>query len=693
MAEQVFLDAVKRATDGDLSLVDVMNAAAALGEAGKPDLAVQLYKVWSGLNPEHPQRFVVDFNRSALHTQLGDTPAAITALRAALAVNPDFMPAYINLGGLLERTGQLDEGMDQWRTAIGRLSSVTGQNVGYKTATLKQMARVLADAHRAGPAESALRELLSLDPHQRDVVEQFVAQRLNQCKWPIVTPWEGMPRDRLAGGLHPLSMAAYADDPLLQLAMGARYVRQMEQEKPAGLQFDRRHAPIDAKGRRLRIGYVSSDLRDHAVGYLMAELFEVHDRAKVEIFAYYCGRPSDHEALTIRTKAAVEHWVDIRELSDDEAARRIAADGIDILVDVNGHTRDARTGVFARRPAPVQVNWLGYPGTMGSPYHQYIVADPWIVPPEYELYYSESVLRLPCYQPNDRKRPAAGERPSRAEAGLPEDAFVFCCFNGMQKVTRYTFERWMEILRRTPHGVLWILESNPETFARLGEAAEKLGVSKDRLIVAPKRSNALHLARYPLADLFLDTLPYGAHTTASDSLWMGVPVLTLSGRSFASRVCGSLVRSAGIPDLVCERAEDYVERAVALAHDPAAIAGYKAALAANRDTCDLFAVDRLAVALEGLYAGMAEAHGRGATPQPQLDNLDAYIQVGLGHDHDAVEMTVVEDYHGLYRDALGQRHLKWPMRPDGRLWTAADVAAAEALPAPGAQQRRRAAGA
>lgn len=691
MAESLFLSAVQQATEGRLSLGDVINTTTQLTAAGQTGLSIQLYKIWESFNREHPQIYVAQFNRSVLHSQVGDGAGAIEALRAAITVNPGFMPAYINLGGQLERAGAAEEGLELWRDAVRRLGDVNGLNVGYKSALLKQIARVMGEAQRVEGAEAALRDSLALDPHQDDVLEQYVAQRLAQCKWPIIVPWDRVDRRTLMGGFHPLSMAAFTDDPLLQLGLASQYIARMSEKAPNGLESDRRHAPIDLEGRRLRVGYVSSDLRDHAVGYLMAELFEVHDRSKVEVFAYYCGRPSDHEALTIRTKAAVEHWVDIRELSDDEAARRIAADRIDILVDVNGHTRDARTGVFARRPAPVQVNWLGYPGSMGSPYHHYIVGDDWIIPPEFELYYSEKVLRLPCYQPNDRKRVAAA-RPTRAQAGLPENAFVFCCFNGTQKITRFTFERWMEILRRTPHSVLWLLEGASDTYQRLCQVAETFGVSRDRLIVAPKRPNPDHLARYPLADLFLDTTPYGAHTTASDALWMGVPVLTLSGRCFASRVCGSLTRAAGLPELVCERAEDYVERAVALANDPAAIAEYKARLEANRGSCDLFDVDKLTTRLEGLYFEMAEAHARGATPQPSLDNLDSYFAVGLTQDHDAVEVLALEDYHGWYRSGLEARHLSRPLRPDGRLWTQADLAAAE-RPAAGldADRRRRSA--
>ena len=355
---------------------------------------------------------------------------------------------------------------------------------------------------------------------------------------------------------------------------------------------------------------------------------------------------------------------------------KIVSDGIDILVDVNGHTRDARTGVFARRPAPVQVNWLGYPGTMSTPYHHYIIADECHSRPEAELYYSEKVVRLPCYQANDRKRSVA-PRPSRAEVGLPDGAIVFCCFNGTHKITRFTFARWLDILNRVPDSVLWLLETSDETKNRLAEIAERAGIARTRIVYAPKIANAYHLARYPLADIFLDTVPYGAHTTASDALWMGVPVITISGRSFASRVCGSLVRSAGLPELVFSRPQDYVERAIAFGLNRAEIELYKQRLQAGRDRCVLFDMDLLVERLETLYAKMCSDHQSGLRLQPDLANLDAYLEAGIAHDHEAQELLAVEDYHGLYRQKLARMHRARPIPPDHRLWTEAEIAAVE----------------
>ena len=669
-----------------LPLARLIETAANLSNAGQTSTARQLYQVWIDHNHDHPQLYVAHFNCAALAGQMNDQAAAAASLGEAIKLNPDFAPAYINLGRIHEQSGATAQAVELWRLAVSRPAPINAAAIQYATTALTQIARVLNAAQQGEGAEDAIRQCLEINPHQAEIIEQYTALRLAQCKWPIATSSEFLDRKLLLGGTNPLSMAVYTDDPLLQLASAYRYVKRASWDGPHDEKNDRRHAEINLNGRRPRIGYISSDLRDHAIGYLMAELFELHDKGAVEIFAYYCG-PKSNSALTNRIKAAVEHWVDIRDLSDDEAARRIAADGIDILVDVNGHTCDSRTGVFARRPAPVQVNWLGYPGSMGSPYHHYLIADDWIIPPESEIYYSEKVVRLPCYQSNDRKRIIAPECPTRSDAGLPEDAFVFCCFNGTHKISNFTFERWLEILARTENSVLWLLDTSEQTKKRLQDVAAQKGVSPSRLVFAPKMRNDHHLARYPLADLFLDTTPYGAHTTASDALWMGVPVLTLSGRSFASRVCGSLVRSAGLPDLVTTCPQDYVARAIALAGNAGAIAAYKAALRANRDTCQLFNTDSLVSHLESLYRGMCDAHAKGLTPQPDLANLDAYFDAGIDHDHDGEEVIKVADYHGMYRAKLKRIHLARPLHHDTRLWRESDVAAkgraAEASPVGG----------
>lgn len=663
MSQTTFLDAIQKITAGGLTLEEALVTAQNL----PADQGRQLYQVWISFNKEHPLLFIAHFNCSTLQQMLGDEEGGEESLRAALALKPDFSPACINLGSSLERRGLAKEAVEQWRDGLDKMSEVTADAINYKVTLLKQISRLLADNHALAAAEATLTQCLELAPDARDVAEQFVAARLSQCKWPM-TPENGkFSRRTLVSRLHPLSVCAYTDDPLFQLAAADKYIRAMAPIEERTTRFDRRSAPIETN-RPLRIGYVSSDLRHHAVGYLMVNFFEEHDRKDFEVFAYYTGIKAE-DPIQARIKASVDHWRDIRNITDDEAAAKIAEDGIDILVDVNGHTRDARIGVFARRPAPIQVNWLGYPGTMGSSFHQYIVADDWTIPEYAEGWYSERVLRLPCYQPNDRKRIVDETVPTRADFGLPDGAFVYCCFNASHKFTRFNFDRWMEILKQTDNSVLWLLDYTPETNQRLREQAELRGVSGDRLIFAPKLPNPRHLARYPLADLFLDSVPYGAHTTASDALWMGVPVLTWSGRCFASRVCGSLLRSAGLSEMVCETPEEFVSRA---AHLGGAGKGeleiIRARLLANRDASTLFDVAKLSRSLEGLYRQMRDEYVSGVMPQPRLSNLDSYFEIGVSQDHEAREMGALTDYEGFYQAQLARRHYHHPMEADGRLW-------------------------
>jgi predicted O-linked N-acetylglucosamine transferase (SPINDLY family) len=671
-----YLSAVKKITERTLTVVELIQAAEALRAAGTPDLSVDLYKRWIAADTANPLLFAVLFNYSVLLTAQNDLAGARAALERAVAIKPDFYPALINLGGILEKLGSLDQAVVHWKLAVNKLPDVTGANIGYKLAALKQIGRILESAHQNAPAEAILRQSLEIDPTQRQIIEHFVSLRLLQCEWPVLSG-AGVDRKALIQKMGPLPMSIYTDDPLLQLASAWDYAKDT-----VGY-----HAPCpDVRPRaanpgRLRVGYLSSDLRSHAVGSLMPEVFEQHDRRKVEVFAYYCGRAAD-DPIKVRIRGAIEHWVDISAMDDATAARRIAADGIDILVDLNGNTREARTGVFAMRPAPVLVNWLGYPGTMGSPYHHYIIADDWIIPKSHEIYYSERVVRLPCYQPNDRKRVIAERRPARADAKLPADAIVYCCFNGTQKISRFTFERWMTILSRVPGSVLWLLDGGDDTRKRLLEYATKRGVSAERLIFAPKMAHPDHLARYPLADLFLDTAPYGAHTTASDALWMGVPILTLSGHGFASRVCGSLARAAGLPEAICNSPDEYVERAVALGKNKAELQRLKKHLESKRDTCVLFDMESHVRHLEALYQQMWKEFHDGRRPRPDLTNLDVYLDVGADADHDAVEVLAIKDYREWYRERLTKRHARCAIPEDRRFWTAADIAQAEAGDAP-----------
>ena len=676
MANEVFLSAVKKIAEKNLTLGELIEIAQVLRSTAHVDLSGQLYKLWIEVNHENPLRYVAYFNYAAILSDVGELAGAKSALEQAIALNPDFYPAYINLGSVLEKLGAVGEAVIQWSALVNRLAVITKSAIDYKTTALKQIGRIL-EMNRLSPnAEITLRQSLEVSQNQPDVIQHFTALRLVQCEWPIVSPWQDVERKALIAGMSPLSMAAYTDDPMLQLASAWNYSRNVMGYPLTDLRENHRPVQGNPRSGRRRIGYVSSDLRVHAVGFMMSEVFEFHDRNEFEVFVYYCG-PASNDFIHTRIKALAEHWVDISGMDEDAAAHRIVADGIDILVDINGYTRDARTKVFALRAAPILVNWFGFPGSMGTPYHHYIIADDWIIPEDHEIYYSEKVMRLPCYQPNDRQRVIASPAPSRADAKLPEHAFVFCCFNGLQKVTRFTFERWLTILARVPDSVLWLLGESDATNQRLRDYAVQRGIAAERVIFADKLDNANHLARYPLADLFLDTTPYGAHVTASDSLWMGVPILTLSGRGFASRVCGSLVRAAGLPELVCSTSEEYIERAVELGTDRAKLKRFKERLKAGRDSCVLFDTKSLMRHLKSLYEQMWEDFCQGRLPIPDLTNLDVYLEIGCEEDHDASEALAVKDYPARYKGGLARRHKYCPLPEDRRLWTSADCSRKE----------------
>jgi predicted O-linked N-acetylglucosamine transferase (SPINDLY family) len=326
--------------------------------------------------------------------------------------------------------------------------------------------------------------------------------------------------------------------------------------------------------------------------------------------------PNDGSAIRKRLEKAFDQFVDVQNVSFVEAAQRIQSDGIDILVDLTAYTEMARTQIPAQRPAPVQVNYLGYPGTMGAPFIDYIMVDEFVVPPDQEAFFSEKLARLPgAYQVNDSKREIAAQTPSRRECGLPETGFVFCCFNNSFKITPRMFDIWMRILKAVPGSVLWLLENNPAVPVNLRKEAQARQVSEDRLIFAPRLPLAEHLARHRLADLFLDTLPYNAHTTASDALWAGCPLVTMAGHTFPSRVAASLLRTVGLPELITTSLPEYEELALRLAQDADLLNTLRSRLQTNRKTSRLFDGTRAARAIESAYTTMWETYKAGEPPR------------------------------------------------------------------------------
>jgi predicted O-linked N-acetylglucosamine transferase (SPINDLY family) len=362
---------------------------------------------------------------------------------------------------------------------------------------------------------------------------------------------------------------------------------------------------------RLRVAYLSADFNDHPTAYLTAGLFEQHDRSRFEITALSFGQ-NDNSPARRRLEAAFEHFIDVGGDSDREIAALMRRSEIDIAVDLMGFTKDHRLGVLARRAAPIQVNYLGYPGTTGAPYMDYILADATVIPEDHEAFYAERVVRIPgTYQINDNRRAISQRTPTRGECGLPQNAFVFCCFNNPQKITPEIFDIWMRLLQATEGSVLWLITGIAKAAANLRLEAEKRGVAPERLIFAPKASVADHVARHRLADLCLDTLPYNAHTTASDALWAGLPILTCLGETFAGRVAASLLKAIDLDALITRTLGEYEALALQLARDPAYLATLKDTLIRNHDGSSLFDTQRATRHIETAYQTMIEIARRG----------------------------------------------------------------------------------
>jgi predicted O-linked N-acetylglucosamine transferase (SPINDLY family) len=358
---------------------------------------------------------------------------------------------------------------------------------------------------------------------------------------------------------------------------------------------------------KIKIGYLSADFHEHATAYLMAEVFELHDHSRFETVAYSYG-PDDGSAMRTRLGKAFDLFVDVRSLSNEQAASRIHEDGIDILVDLKGYTAHNRAQILAFKPAPIQVNYLGYPGTMGASCVDYLIGDSILTPQEHADQYAERLILMPnSYQPNDRKRPLSA-KPSRAECNLPESDFVFCGFNQTFKILPEIFAVWMRLLRETPNSVLWLLQANKWAEENLKREAEAQGIDAQRLFFAPRLNLEQHLARQQQADVLLDTLPYNAHTTTSDALWAGVPVVTCMGDNFASRVAASLLNAVGLPELITHNLQDYAALALKLAHQPNELARLRNALVENRNTAPLFDAVKFTQDLENAYKTIWQSH-------------------------------------------------------------------------------------
>ncbi|MBF0461317.1 MAG: tetratricopeptide repeat protein [Magnetococcales bacterium] len=526
------------------------------------------------------------------------------AYRTALRLQPHFAKAYNNLGNLLTAQKQYTEAEAAFRQALHLQPHFADAH--YNLGVL------LTQQQRFAEAEAAYRAALRLQPDFGDALGAANKAARKQCQWHHLAEHDAEIRTRLAQGvtMTPFSLLPipYEDGLLLRQASRRYITAQIDPILTMPPLVDPHQHP---QRDRLRIGYLSADFHDHATTHLLAGVLEQHDRQRFALYGYSYG-PDKSDSYRQRVVAACDLFRNLEPLADPESARQIADDGVDILVDLKGYTLDHRPEITARRPAPLLVNWLGYPGTLGHPrLADYLIGDPMVSPPSSAAQFSETLALLPhCYQPNDDRRPVP-KCPTRQAAGLPEEGFVFCSFNQGYKMGPECFTVWCRLLQAVPGSLLWLLEPIPEAMTNLRREAAARGVDPDRLVFAPRRPLPEHLARLALADLALDTFPYTSHTTGSDALWCGVPLLTRMGHTFASRVAASLLQAVGLPELITENGEDCFALAFDLATRPDRLHAIRARLAANRTTHPLFATVQFTRDLERLYARMWQDHSQG----------------------------------------------------------------------------------
>lgn len=542
-------------------------------------------------------------NAGIVLLELGRAGEAVSLYHQLIELMPAYADAYNNLGTALLAEGYFDEASAAFEQALT-------QKADFPEA-FYNLGNAWRELGRLREAIAAYRNALRLRPDYADAFSQLMYHRAQACEWDNYETDQEKLIELVRQGIRipPFYLLSTSASALDQLICAQHWIEPMVPSSEALFG----HRASDTK-ERIRLGYLSGDFHQHSTAHLMAELFERHDRDRFEVFAYSYG-PDDESPMRARLGRAFDHFIDIRARSHRQAAQLIHADKVDILVDLKGYTHRARPAIVAYRPAPVQVSYLGYPATMGADFIDYIMVDPFVVPGSQQPFFSERLVHLPgSYQVNDRRREVAGVQASRQECGLPAEGLVFCSFNNSYKISPVFFDIWMRLLGSIPGSVLWLLEANELVKGNLHTEARKRGVDSGRLVFAPIVPAAEHLARHQHADLFLDTLPCNAHTTASDALWAGLPVLTCSGDTFAGRVAGSLLMAIGMPELITESFEEYEQAALALASDPRRLIALRQKLQKNREASALFDLPKLTGNIEAAYARMWQTRLSGQTP-------------------------------------------------------------------------------
>ncbi len=603
----------------------LLNLGFALLSLDRADEAAASFDQALALNPGYVQAL---YGRGSALAKLHRPREALIDLDRALALKPDDSEALIVRGHVLKELSRYEESLASYDRALA-LKPDHGEALvkrGNVLFDLKRHEQALtsydralainpddAEAHnsrgavlhelkRSEEALASFEKAVATEPDHPHAFGGALGAAMVICDW--------TKKAKLAGELEaqiierksfipPFMLLGCSGNPSLQLQCAKNFIQDKIPARPAPL-----YKGAVWHHDRIRIAYLSADFHRHATAYLITELFELHERSRFEVLGVSFG-PDDGSTMRTRVTGAFDQFHDVRSRSDREVAELLNELQVDIAVDLKGFTTDCRPGILAHRPAPIQVNYLGYPGTMGADFIDYVVADKVVLPCDQQLFFTEKIVHLPdCYQVNDSKRKIAAQMPQRRDAGLPEQGFVFCCFNNNHKITAPVFDVWMRILRKVEGSVLWLLRDNHSAERNLHMEAAARGVDPARLVFADRLNLDEHLARHRLADLFLDTIPFNAHTTASDALWAGLPLLTCRGESFAGRVAASLLHAIGLPELVTNGLEDYEALALKLAIDPPLLKTVRLKLEQNRLRNPLFDTDRFRRHIEAAYTIM-----------------------------------------------------------------------------------------
>ncbi len=574
------------------------NQGAAFNDLQRYDEALASYDKALEVAPEHAEGW---YNRGVALHNTGSNEAALAAYDESVARNPKFTQAWNNRGSVLRAEVRLEEAMGSFARAL----AIDPRHAD----TLSNAGSTLQDLKRYAEASREFRKLEAVAPDHKYLLGGLAYSALMLCDWAELESLRPRLEESVRSGksvMPPFAFSGISSDPALLRVSAEHYIHDFLPVMPAQTR------PAPYAHPKIRLAYVSNDFHAHATARLMADLFERHDRSRFEVIALSFG-PDEKSDVRERLKKAFDQFHDVRKLQDGEAAALIRKLEADIVIDLKGYTEHARPGIFARTPAPVQVNYLGFPGTMGASFMDYVIADPVILPMDQQPFFCEQIVQLPdTYQPNDPAR-VIGKVPSRVQAGLPAEGFVFNSFNNSWKIAAPVFDVWMRLLEKVPGSVLWLLDDGAnETLRRQAQAR---GIDPARLIFAPKLAHAEHLGRLCLADLVLDTQPYNAHTTASDALWCGVPMVTQLGTAFAGRVGASLLNAVGLPELVTSDSSAYEALALSLAQEPRKLQALKEKLAKNIKTAPLFDAARFCRNIEAAYIKMAEAAQSGEKPK------------------------------------------------------------------------------